>query len=319
LAGVRAAAKRLQDRPPDYYADSDFVEEGGTPVLKRTRTAALVVAAALGLTACSAQNKDVVRSGLAALPGTDPGLAHVHGLGVDPGDGMLFAASHLGVFRVPTSGNAVRIANRYQDTMGFTVIGPHHFLGSGHPDLREDLPSYLGLIESTDGGQTWQSLSLSGQADFHALRVAGDRTYGYDATTGELLTSTNRHAWDRLAKIELSDLAVSPANPQLLLATTPRGIQRSIDGGSTFSPVRNVPVLQNLAWATPKALYGVAPDGAVWASADAGIRWTTRSRLDGAPQAMTAVGDATVYVATDSGIYASFDAAATFTLRYPFG
>lgn len=146
-------------------------------MLQRTRAAALV-AVVMGLAACSAQEKNVVSSGLAALPGADPGLAHVHAVGVDPGDGTLYAASHLGVFRVPASGDAVRIANRYQDTMGFTVIGQSHFLGSGHPDLREDLPSHLGLIESTDGGQTWQSLSLSGQADFHALRVTGDRIYG---------------------------------------------------------------------------------------------------------------------------------------------
>lgn len=288
-------------------------------MLQRTRTTAALVAVAVGLTACSAQEKDVVTSGLAALPGTDPGLAHVHGVGVDPGDGTLYAASHHGVFRIPVSGDAVRVANRYQDTMGFTVIGRNHFLGSGHPDLRENLPSHLGLIESTDSGQTWQSLSLAGQADFHALRVAGDRIYGYDATTGQLLTSTNRRDWERRARLELADFAVSPPNPQLLLATTPGGVQRSTDGGRTFSPVRNAPVLRTLAWPTPEALYGVAPDGAVWASADGGISWVARARLDGAPQAMTAGGDSTVYVATDSGIYASTDAAVSFSLRHRLG
>lgn len=280
---------------------------------------AALVAVLLGLAACSAQNEDGASSGLAALPGTDPGLAHVHAVGVDPEDGTLYAASHHGVFRIPASGDAVRIANRYQDTMGFTVIGRNHFLGSGHPDLRENLPSHLGLIESTDGGQTWRSLSLSGQADFHALRVVGGRTYGYDATTGQLLTSTNRRDWERRARLGLADFAVSPPNPQLLLATTSAGMQRSTDGGRTFSPVRNAPVLRTLAWPTPKALYGVAPDGAVWASADGGISWVARARLDGPVQAMTAVGDSTVYVVTDSGIYASTDAAASFSLRHRLG
>ena len=111
-------------------------------MLQRTRMAALL-AVLLGLTACSAQKEDGASSGLAALPGTDPGLAHVHAVGVDPGDGTLYAASHHGVFRIPASGDAVRIANRYQDTMGFTIIGRNHFLGSGHPDLRENLPSHL--------------------------------------------------------------------------------------------------------------------------------------------------------------------------------
>lgn len=56
--------------------------------------------------------------------------------------------------------------------MGFTIAGPQHFLGSGHPDLREKLPSRLGLIASTDNGQSWQQLSLLGKADFHALHAA---------------------------------------------------------------------------------------------------------------------------------------------------
>jgi hypothetical protein len=44
---------------------------------------------------------------------------------------------------------------------GFTVVGPNRFLGWGHPDLKEarekHLPSLLGLIESTDSGESWQS------------------------------------------------------------------------------------------------------------------------------------------------------------------
>ncbi len=81
-------------------------------------------------------------------------LGHVHGVGVDPGDGALYVASHLGVFRVGEGGSPERVADRWQDTMGFAVVGPGHFLGSGHPDLREGLPTSLGLIESTDGAET---------------------------------------------------------------------------------------------------------------------------------------------------------------------
>ncbi|MDQ3702378.1 MAG: exo-alpha-sialidase, partial [Chloroflexota bacterium] len=108
--------------------------------------------------------------------GGDPGVVHVHGLGINPKDGALFAATHTGLFRIPDEGQAERIADRYQDTMGFTVVGPDRFLGSGHPDLREAqakrLPPLLGLIESKDAGQTWQPRSLAGQSDFHALRAA---------------------------------------------------------------------------------------------------------------------------------------------------
>jgi hypothetical protein len=110
----------------------------------------------------------------------DPGPVHVHGLGVNPADGALFVATHTGLFRAgPGERRARRVAGRYQDTMGFTVTGPDRFLGSGHPDGREDLPPFLGLIRSTDAGRTWEPVSLLGERDFHVLEAAGERIYGY--------------------------------------------------------------------------------------------------------------------------------------------
>lgn len=73
--------------------------------------------------------------GRPAAVGADAGLEHVHWLGVDPADGKLYAATHTGLFRVAGEGEPVRVADRYQDTMGFTVVGPRHFVASGHPGL----------------------------------------------------------------------------------------------------------------------------------------------------------------------------------------
>jgi hypothetical protein len=64
----------------------------------------------------------------------DPGVVHVHRLGISPRDGALFAATHTGLFAVG-DGTATRVTQRFQDTMGFTVVGPGYFLGSGHPDF----------------------------------------------------------------------------------------------------------------------------------------------------------------------------------------
>lgn len=137
------------------------------------------------------------------VPASDPGPVHVHGLGIDPADGALFIATHTGLFRVDKSERqASRVTDRRQDTMGFTIVGPHRFLGSGHPDVREareqGLPPLLGLIESTDAGESWRPISLRGEADFHVLRFAGERVYGYDATNDRLLVSTDRgRTWRR--------------------------------------------------------------------------------------------------------------------------
>lgn len=122
-------------------------------------------------------------------------LGHVHGLGTDPADGTLYVATHFGVLRVSDDGSLNRVADRWQDTMAFMIAGPVHFLASGHPDLREDLPSHLGLIESHDTAESWSQLPLAGKADFHALDLTGARDYGYDALSGPLLTSTDRTRW----------------------------------------------------------------------------------------------------------------------------
>src|SRR5687768_6438573 len=76
----------------------------------------------------SGNGGDEVFSG---VPTADPGPVHVHGLGINPSDGSLFIATHTGLFRVAAdSRKAVRVGDRFQDTMGFSVAGPDRFLGS---------------------------------------------------------------------------------------------------------------------------------------------------------------------------------------------
>ena len=247
------------------------------------------------------------------------GFGHVHGLGVNPGDGDLYAATHYGLWRIPTRGQGamVRVADRYQDTMGFTVAGPDRFLGSGHPDPREDLPPLLGLVESRDRGQTWAPVSLLGQVDFHALEAKHGHVYGYDSTSGTVLVSGDGRAWARRARLPLRDLTVHPDNPDTVLAAAPRGLLRSTDQGRTFTAVPGAPQLVVLDWADGHLL-GVAADGAVWASGDGGATWDRRGSL-GEPHALAVTGDGTVYAADDTGVHASTDAGRTFTsvVTYP--
>ena len=255
-------------------------------------------------------------AGPTAGAGADPGLIHVHGLGVDPGDGMLYAASHVGVFRVPEEGTPTRVGDLWQDTMGFVVVGPGRFLGSGHPDLRQEGPPHLGLVESRDAGRTWTTLSLSGEADFHALEARHGRVYGFNSTTGQLMVSADGRSWERRSDLPMADFVVSPTDPDVLLATTQEGPARSTDGGRTFAVVDGAPTLLLLGWPAADTLVGVAPDGTVHASADGGATWAARGRLEGRPEALAVVGPREMYAATEHGIVASSDGGRTFTPRY---
>lgn len=261
---------------------------------------------------------------LAGCRGSAPGpadhgdhvdLAHIHGLGINPADGELYAGSHHGVFRIPGKVEPEQVAGRTQDFMGFTIVGPDHFLASGHPGPDDTgQPPHLGLLESRDGAKTWQTRSLSGEVDFHALEAKHDRVYGYDSQTGRLMVSGDEKNWDRRAQLPLADIAVSPDDPKVVLATTREGPARSADGGRTFTAIDGAPLLVLVDWPGKQRLVGVGPDGVVHTSADGGRTWTKGGQVPGQPAAMTTHGKAEVYVATEAGIHRSTDGGKTLTM-----
>lgn len=78
-------------------------------------------------------------------------FADLHELREMAVDDASFLAIHTGLFRVGARGaTPERVAGRYQDTMGFTVLGPDHFLGVYGYDARGSR-----LMVSTGGGRTW--------------------------------------------------------------------------------------------------------------------------------------------------------------------
>ncbi|MFD7627796.1 F510_1955 family glycosylhydrolase [Streptomyces sp. NPDC059851] len=282
----------------------------------RFRIPALAVAATAGallLTACSTTDPKPTAT-KASDP--DPGTGHLHSLGVDTADGTLYAAGHLGVFRLSPTG-AVRIADRYQDTMGFTVTGPRTFLASGHPSPTDPTATspHLGLIRSTDAGQTWTTVSAGGEADFHSLQQAGAILYGLDSQTSQIWASKDGGAtWERRAKLPAGDLAAHTAAPQEVWATTREGLLHSTDGGTTFESAPGAPALAAVERPAPDQLIGLAADGKVVASSD-GRSWTERGRLPGGvrPAVLNAASPTHLLAAdTNDAVYETKDGGRTW-------
>ena len=231
-------------------------------------------------------------------------VSHVHGLGVDPADQTLYVASHGGVFRLQ-DGRLQLVAGRAQDTMGFTVVGPNHFLGSGHPDPTDlEQPNHLGLIESRDAATTWTPQSLAGQADFHALEQAGDALYGYDSQSGALLRTTDKKTWTPVLTTEVADLAAHPTSSGPVLALTREGLVRADRKNETALPVPAG--LVQVEWPTADLLVGVTTDGGLYRSSDAGRSWEERAQAPGQVQAFDA-GTGSWHLASDEGLFSSTD------------
>lgn len=238
-------------------------------------------------------------------------VGHVHGLGVDPADGVLYVATHGGVFQLQDQ-RLQLVAGRAQDTMGFTVAGPNHFLGSGHPDPTDaSQPVHLGLVESRDAAQTWTPLSLAGAADFHALDQGVDALYGYDSQTSQVLRTRDRQDWEPVLAAEVSDLAAHPTDPGLLLTVTPDGLLRTDRNGRT-TELPEPTGLQQIEWPSPNLLLGISTNGGLYESTDQGRSWTLLSRLpDSQVQAFDTTDDIW-HVATDQGLYTSPDRGSTW-------
>ncbi|MGK5447646.1 F510_1955 family glycosylhydrolase [Streptomyces radiopugnans] len=291
------------------------------PVRFRPRTRPRSLAAATALLAavlagCSggADEDDHQDSSAGHSHAAEADISHIHGLGINPGDGKLYVATHHGVVAVDDGGSAKRVSDT-ADYMGFTVAGPDTFLGSGHPAEGSDEPANRGLIRSTDAGRTWKALSLAGEVDFHALEQVGGTVYGYDSTHGMLRVSENGEDWDERAELSALDIAVSPEDPGTVLATTADGVARSTDGGETFAGGAE-PVLAYLSWAGEDGLYGIGPQGTVHRSTDGGENWTETGTVPGGQaQALTAVTPERVLAATAGGVYESRDGGKTFTER----
>jgi hypothetical protein len=273
----------------------------------RIKLAATIGAAALVASACSTASTPTSSQ-------TPPvGLAHIHGLGINPADGTLYAGTHFGVYRVAAGRQPELVSNAVHDFMGFTVIGPDHFLGSGHPaEHSTNHPPNLGLIESTDGGSSWTATSLNGTADFHALEYRDGLIVGLDSATRTVMVSTDTHTWQARAELHAGDVALSPRNPNELLATTAQGLTRSTDQARTFIPVPSAPPLAFVTWPQDGPLIGVDLSGSVYASPDDGTTWQRHGQLSHQPAALTAAGDGVIYVATDNAIYRSPNNGTTF-------
>jgi hypothetical protein len=245
------------------------------------------------------------------------GAPFVGSLAVDPGDGTLIAGTGLGLYRLqPGAKRAHRFEGELTTPEGSGAIssnlvlrftGRGELIASGHPEGAEGgLPENLGLIRSADGGATWESVSLLGEEDLHALDARGDVVAGQPVESERVLVSDDggRSFEERTPPSAPVDVDLDPADPRRMAIATGEGLFVSKDGGASWRQRDVLTAETHLAWSETGPLYRVDAGGTVQASEDGGETWRQAGNADGSPTALTVDADGRLYVALAGGVIA---------------
>lgn len=143
----------------------------------------------------------------------------------------------------------------------------------------------VGIFRTTDSGQTWTQLTIAPfqlQTPVDAFAFGPGGTIVAASSQGLLISPDGGNTWNAGASLNVVNtqaLAISPANANLVFALNPSGLQRSTDGGQTFSLVISSLVAGGRVAVDPRnpsTVYAVGPNQ-LYKSTDTGQTWTQLS------------------------------------------
>lgn len=168
------------------------------------------------------------------------GWQHIHGLGIEPADRIiLYIATHGDFYHSHDGNPPFKVDIVRADYMAFNAppSAGIPLYASGHPSTGGN----TGLIRSTDGGQSWESVAkvLEPPVDFHAMAVSRSDPnviIGFDSGgRGLFKTVDSGKTWETLQYPDyISALAISPNDSQIVFAGTGKGIFQSNDGAKSW-------------------------------------------------------------------------------------
>ena len=245
------------------------------------------------LLALSACGGDGAAEQSTPAPGSGPEIVSI---AIDPADGTLLMGSGPAFYRLapgaktPEAAKGALSTPKGSGTLTRDVIArfqkPGTIIASGHSG-ESTLPPVLGLVRSTDGGETWQPISGFGEADYHEIEFDGDRILALrNEDPGLIQLSTDGGStWERREAPSASlpiDVAVNPGDSSQWAVSSDAGVFVSRNDGHSWRQ-RDTTSGARIAWGAPDALYGVGRDGTVRTSADGGSTWRETGSLGAAP------------------------------------
>jgi hypothetical protein len=175
-------------------------------------------------------------------------IEHIHSLGY-AGDGSeLVVAAHTGL-RVFRDGVWSIPSGVPRDYMGYTPVD-EGFYSSGHPAPGTLEINPLGLVKSTDKGETLIQLGFEGESDFHLMAVGfySHAIYILNSGTNSRLgpgihyslddgTTWHQSALNGIVAAQPYQIAVHPTAPEIVAIATEGGLFLSTDFGDSFESI----------------------------------------------------------------------------------
>ncbi|MRH44465.1 hypothetical protein GH741_17615 [Aquibacillus halophilus] len=171
---------------------------------------------------------------------------HIHGLGYTSDGEELYVPSHDGL-KVYTHGSwTTHTVGEKHDYMGFSMY-KNGFYSSGHPAPNSDLADPLGIVKSTDSGETIEILDLYEEIDFHWMTVGYETKDIYVFNPSEnsrmeqpgfYYSTDETKTWNQAAlngiEGQATSLAAHPTEKGTVVLGTVEGVFLSTDYGNNF-------------------------------------------------------------------------------------
>jgi len=175
---------------------------------------------------------------------------HIHGLGYPALGNAIMIASHHGPVLFE-DGVWKEATSQKHDYMGFQAVADG-FVSSGHPEPGSDYEDPLGILKSTNYGESFEQFSYAGEIDFHYLAASynTNRIYVFNEMptddlengffyTDDYGTTMTAMDMDGFEAKMMSNIAAHPETPETLAIGTERGLYVSTDSGDTFSLINS--------------------------------------------------------------------------------
>ncbi|QUG83637.1 F510_1955 family glycosylhydrolase [Bacillus nitratireducens] len=171
-------------------------------------------------------------------------IEHIHGIGYAGNMPGISIATHSGI-KVYQDGKWFETTTQLHDYMGFQAT-KNGFFASGHPEPGANLKNPLGLMKSSDGGNTLEKLAFYGESDFHNLAVGYNTEAIYLSNErpnsklqqGFYFSTNNGQDWKNSKLKGLSStihsFSVHPDQASVVAVSAKDGVYLSTDYGNTF-------------------------------------------------------------------------------------